>query len=259
MTGWPLRLVVGGVVLGGLLQGLAEAPASLLPWLLDQAQAPVRATAASGTLWSGSAELRWQGGPVPPLSLGRWAWHPAWRGLFGPGLALANNTGPMLANGMLAPGLGNLRLLALDASLPATLIPAGWATWDLLHGEGNIVLHSEALTLDHQGLTGHADLTWRDAAIAQSAVRPLGSWHLDVLANGEEGLFRIDTLGGPLHLDGQGRYALDGRYSLQGRARAEPAVQADLAPLLQTLGPTASDGSVALNIPWPVTQLKTGR
>ena len=209
--------------------------------------------ALQGGLFDGDASLHWR----PPIgsvqSLGRWGWHFGWLDgtASGPGWTVRSLAGPVHGGVEVQPGLRTWTLHDLQLSLPAEAVPAGLAAWDLLHAKGQLELASEALQITAGKVTGRGSLRWQHASIALTPLAPLGSWQATWDAKGDGGLFELATLSGPLHLDGSGRFSLDGRLGVHARAWAEPASGGDLTPLLGALGTVREDGSVAFELPWP--------
>jgi general secretion pathway protein N len=112
--------------------------------------------------------------------------------------------------------------------------------------EGTFSLASPAFSWDGRTARGEARLTWGRAAVALSAVRPLGNYHASLNANEGPVHFRVNTLEGALRIEGKGTFTPSGQVEFSGDARAEGANTAALDPLLDLLGPRRADGSRAL-------------
>ena len=263
------RWMALGIGLGIALQASREAPATLLPWLLQSSGVTrVQLADLRGSLWNGSARVRLAAAGTADFDLQRWywrlglgAWLQPWLQLSStplngsdvrPGMAAAPPPGAGRPEGTLAlsPGWHGLTLHAVNLQVPADALPLPFAWWSLLQARGRLQLRATALTLDAGGLQGMADVDWQDAQVAQSPLAPLGSWQVQCTAEGWEGHYRLRTLRGPLTLNGEGRFALDGRFSLQGFAQADAASSATLQPLLGMLGAPDDRGRVAIALPW---------
>ncbi len=202
---------------------------------------------AHGTLWRGSARatLGATGGD-PIVENLRWRFLPA--RLASGRLAFAiDASGPALqARGEVARGFGALEARDVDARGDAgTLaavspLAAGWRP------EGSVHLTVPAFGWDGRTARGQARLEWRDAALALSGVRPLGSYRLEARAEGGPATLSVDTLQGPLHVAGTGAFTPPDGLAFSGAARADGPSAAALEPLLNLLGPRRPDGARAL-------------
>jgi general secretion pathway protein N len=131
-----------------------------------------------------------------------------------------------------------------DASALATVLPLA-AAWQ---PAGTLAIEAATLTWDGKKATGAATVEWRDAALALSAARPLGSWRAQASAEGSAAKVTLATTKGPLRLSGNGTLALPGRLAFSGEARAEPGRERDLEGVLALLGPRRADGAHALEL-----------
>ena len=199
---------------------------------------------AHGTLWNGSARAT-IGPPGAAISLGALHWRFLASRLLASRLAFAIDAqGDHLeAHGTIERGLTltearDLRLRA-DAAALAPLA----ASW---RPEGAVTLSAPAVAWDGSEARGHARLEWRDAALALSGVRPLGSYRVDATADGGPARIAVATLEGPLRVSGTGTFAPPASLAFSGEARAEGPSSAALEPLLDLLGPRRPDGAHAL-------------
>jgi len=217
---------------------LAMLPASIvarwiaMPGVLELAD-------ARGTLWSGSARavatsaqldnLRWRFEPLR-LAAGRLAFTVD---AYGTGLE---------GHGRIDRGFGALEVRDLhvrgDAAALAAFAPLA-ASWQ---PDGRLTLDAPAIAWDGREARGTARLEWHDAAIALSSVRPLGSYRAEARADGGPVKIAVTTLDGALRVTGSGTFALPGTLVFTGDARASPAAQAALEPLLNLMGPRRPDG-----------------
>jgi general secretion pathway protein N len=89
-------------------------------------------------------------------------------------------------------------------------------------------------------LTGELQVDWRDAQSALSTIVPLGSYRLRVKGAGQPPALELQTLSGPLQMQGKGTM-VGSRIKFNGTATAEPAMQPALNGLLGLLGMRSGD------------------
>jgi general secretion pathway protein N len=94
---------------------------------------------------------------------------------------------------------------------------------------------------------GAANVEWRDAAVALTDVKPIGSYRLEARGEGGPARLSVTTLSGPLRISGKGE-ATATRGSFSGEARGEGDSAKALEPLLDLLGPRRPDGARALEV-----------
>ncbi|HSJ99490.1 MAG TPA: type II secretion system protein N, partial [Myxococcota bacterium] len=134
----------------------------------------------------------------------------------------------------------------LEARAGAAAVVAALPWIGAWRPEGTLAASSPQLASDGRDLHGEARVEWRQAAVALSQVRPLGSYRADIRAHGPGAKIDVATLDGPLRLSGEGTLTLPARLEFAGEARAEGPNAAALAPLLDLLGPRRADGARAL-------------
>jgi general secretion pathway protein N len=202
-------------------------------------------TGAQGTLWSGSAravagsaqldELRWRFEPAR-LAAGRLAFT-----VDGYGAGLEGH-------GSIDRGFGAIEVRDLhvrgDAAALAAFAPLA-SSWQ---PDGRLALDAPALLWDGRQARGTARLEWHDAATALSSVRPLGSYRAEARADGGPVKLSVTTLDGTLRITGTGTFMPPDALAFSGEARALPAAQAALDPLLNLMGPRRPDGARAIEI-----------
>lgn len=229
---------------------VATLPAS---FVAARAEAAARGALAvhepRGSAWRGTARASVQG-PAGTVAIDRLAWDllPA-RLLQG---RLAWNVEAAMpgveARFEASRSVSSWELRSLDARGTAAgvaqLAPLA-AAW---RPEGRVSAAGERLAWDGERFSGEARLEWRDAALASSEVRPLGSYALEVRGDGPRLALALRTLQGPLQLSGQGSATAGGRVELDGEARAEAAQARALEPLLQIFGPRRPDGAHAVRL-----------
>lgn len=251
----PAALVALGIA-AYLAFLLATMPAS---FVAARVSVPgVRIEAARGTLWNGQARARIATGTgALELDDVHWQWR-ASRVLAGRLAWHVQATSPALfAQAQVERGIATLELRELqargDAAALAPLVPL-LAAW---RPEGGVRLASPRIAWDGRQLRGDARLEWTQAALAISAVHPLGSYRVDARAAGGPAEFQLSTLEGPLRIAGHGTFEAPGAFTFSGDARAEGPSSAALQPLLDLLGPRRADGARALE--WHAANARISR
>ncbi len=203
---------------------------------------------AQGTLWQGSAFIGGAAssdGAVTPLLPGRISWSVS-------KLVLVGSVDVRLENDAALSQPLNLRgswqqwqLSPASLLLPAAGLAGLGAPLNTIAPSGTMRLSwsTLGLALDGQQLAIHGKTTLEmtDMASALSAIRPLGSYAMALDWHGQQAVVTLNTLKGPLVLDGKG--ALDrGRLQFSGTAQAAPGSEDRLANLLNLLGQRRMNG-----------------
>jgi general secretion pathway protein N len=246
VKGWHLWLCA---VTCYLLALAWMAPATLLDGVLDARTAGhLRLATAQGTVWSGrgsieirtaanaavlTRDLRWQldAGQLPFMRL-------AWR------LAFAADAQPSV----LTATSSRIAISQLDLALPAAalshVVPA-LAGYGL---GGQLQLHVDTLAFGADAMEGSATLQWHGASTTLAPVSPLGSYALQLQGAGADIGVGLQTLQGPLLLEGTGTL-MDGRYPVFTAIARVSATEAEsLAPFLRLFAVENPDGSFALQV-----------
>jgi general secretion pathway protein N len=136
---------------------------------------------------------------------------------------------------------GNARIAA--RALPAFFpIVAAWRP------EGSISLTADGVRWNDREVQGPVTLEWRDAAVALSEVRPLGTYRLAAQGMGDKAKLVLSTVEGTLRVTGQGEVKLPRGATFSGEARGEGANAAALEPLLNLMGPRRADGARSIEV-----------
>lgn len=232
------------VVLAVALTAVLRAPAAWVgDWLLLQGR--LRLVDARGTVWSGSAMLGLSDGRQVTLVPGRLSWN---IGLAG--IASGRVTAEVLHPALAAPlavslAANSIVLKAGQAELPAALLAALGAPFNTLRPGGALGLRWTDAEINGGALAGDLQIDWRDAQSALSAVAPLGSYRLQVTGAGDTARLQLDTLRGPLRLQGSGTVK-GGRVSFKGLASADPDMHPALIGLINVLGPQVGDHTLLI-------------
>jgi general secretion pathway protein N len=204
----------------------------------------------NGSAWAGSARIAFSA-PTGVVTLERLDWR------FNPMTLLAGRLGfdatARMQDAQLRAGISRgfegwqLRDARAEGSARAfaTLAPLAMA-WK---PEGRLEMTSPRIAFDGRVVEGQADVTWRDASLALSSVKPLGTYRLEMVArSGTPASLTLATVSGPLQVAGRGTWTLPSSISLSGEARAEGPLAAQLEPVLDLIGPKRPDGARALEL-----------
>jgi general secretion pathway protein N len=244
------RMLTGTAALLALAAALAVLPARWLLRVLPP-EWPVTAVDASGTIWSGQAQLA-VGLPGRRRTLPQaitWKWH--WAAGVGPAAQVVH---PWFATPVeIAPGLHGARLGQGSLTMPASALGTTGAPLNTLEPGGQLTLAWPALDLGDRPFKGPLlQLTWSRASSTRVPVQPLGDYQATLAADGAGGMdLRVRTLHGLLHVEGRSQDHA-GRWRFDGLARpaddTDPAIRDALAPLLGALG-TYRDGVSRMQYP----------
>ena len=226
-------------VIAIVLTAVVYAPAAWVgDWL--QAQGRLRLIDARGTIWSGSAMLGLSDGRQVTLLPGRLSWKIGLAAIAS-GRVTADVSHPALA-APLAVSLAakSIALKAGQAELPAALLAALGAPFNTVRPGGVLGLRWTDVELTGGVLAGSLQIDWSEAQSALSTVAPLGSYRLQVTGAGATARLQLDTLRGPLRLQGSGTVK-GGRVSFRGMASADPDMRPALIGLISVLGPRVGD------------------
>ena len=219
-----------------------RAPAAWVgDWL--QAQGRLRLIDARGTVWSGSALLGLSDGRQVMLVPGRLSWKIGLAAIAS-GRVTADLSHPALS-APLAVSLAakSIALNAGQAELPAALLVALGAPFNTVRPGGALGLRWTDVEFKGGVLAGNVQIDWHEAQSALSTVAPLGSYRLQVTGAGDTARLQLDTVRGPLRLQGSGTVK-GGRVSFKGLASADPEMRPALIGLIGVLGSRVGDQAV---------------
>lgn len=204
---------------------------------------------ARGTLWHGSlrAQLDGMGGTFACDEVA-WRFVP-WDLMQG---RLAFNVTAECPDGKgdvkISRGWSDWEAKGVAATLKARMLPAFFPLAAAWRPEGTITAMSDGVRWTDRELQGPLTLTWSQASVALSEVKPLGSYRLEAQGSGDTAKLTLSTVDGSLRMTGQGEVKLPGGATFTGDARAEGANAAALEPLLNLLGPRRADGARAIEV-----------
>lgn len=249
-TGWRVAMAVAGG-LAAIAVLATQAPAGFVDLALDRVtQGRVRLAEASGTIWSGRGRIvfadvleagseRRAGSvaSVPGVVLpGRFGWTlspwPLLVGVLDARIEHDSMRQPVLLTGR----AGELRATPGSLQLPPVALDRLGSPWNTIRPTGALTLSWESVTLRSGRFDGRASIELQQAASALTPVRPLGAYRIDVVGSGAQAQVRMNTLSGPLRLEGTGTWDARSGLRFTAEATAEEPERARLQPLLGLLG-----------------------
>ena len=229
---------------------MALLPASFVAARIERAtEGAVQLNDATGTLWRGAARVV-VATPAGPFAVERLQW------IFQPlqlarGRAVYQLSGAakdFRMGGEMGRSFGGWEIPLLNvtgsAAGTSSFLPL-LAPW---RPEGELALDVSDLRLEGGALLGKARAEWRNASLAISEVRPLGTYRVDLAGEGGPARVTLSTLKGPLQVSAQGTLAPPTRIVLKGEARAEAAFAEKLQPVLDLFGPRRPDGARSIEL-----------
>jgi general secretion pathway protein N len=236
-------LWLGAIVLTVALTVLAFLPATLLGQVVE-AQTGGRLTLgdAQGTLWRGSAFVGGAAGldgAVTPLLPGGFVWRLSPLVLIGQVDLHLENPEALSQPVDLSGSWSQWQVSAAEILLPASGLSGLGAPLNTIAPSGTMRLAWSALALAREGngvaLNGRTTLKLLDMGSRLSAVKPLGSYEMDMDWRGQQAQLTLKTLRGALLLSGQGALE-NGRFHFSGQAQAANGYEETLGNLLNLLG-----------------------
>jgi len=225
-------LLIYGLVgiIGAVVALAAGAPAAFADRALERAtDGRVRLAETDGTIWRGSGRLvlvdqganegarRSLAGVTIP---GRIDWNvralPLLLGQVDAAIRIEGMTQPVRIQG----DYDEVRISGGSLALPSVELGRMGSPWNTLRPSGALSLRWENLLLKQGALEGRAQIELRDASSAMTPVRPLGSYRVEIVGRGGQADLSIQTLAGPLRLQGSGSF--NARNGLRFTAEAQP-------------------------------------
>lgn len=242
------KLIVAGA-LAYAVALIAMLPATLADAALQRASGGhLRVTEAHGTLWSGAGQIEMRGahgqaGFAKPLA---WQVHPAalLRAQLAYELTLEEAGRPF----EVSVSWSRIAIENATLRLPAAALGLGIPTLAPLRLSGDLQLRVPRFSIEHGNTHGSAALRWHTAASALSPVSPLGDYELRLEGEGPAVRATLQTLQGPLQLDGQGAWTRGAQPVFLATAQMPPEVRPQLAPFLRLIAVERKDGSFEMRI-----------
>ncbi len=238
-----------GLLVGALGVAVVFAPAA---WLVGGMHALSRGSVvlgdATGTVWSGSAQMTLTGGAGSRDAVrlpGRvqWSLGGGWGRLEADLSATCCTAAPVHItltplNPLTFWSGWRLQVNAHESRWPAGVLAGLGTPWNTVLAQGSLVLTTPGFAvnaaLERMALSGEIALEAQDMRSQLSTLHPLGTYRLE-LSGGDQPALSLTTLKGDLRLTGQGRWNA-GRLRFEGEASAEPAHAQELSNLLNIVG-----------------------
>lgn len=226
------------------LTAVVRAPAA---WIGDwfQAHGRLRFIDSRGTIWNGSAMLGLSDGRQVTLVPGRLSWK------IGLAAIVSGRVSAEISHSALAAPLAvslaarSIALKAGRAELPAALLAALGVPFNTVRPGGTLGLRWTDVELHRGALAGNLQIDWSEAQSALSNIAPLGSYRLLVTGAGATAQLQLETLRGPLRLQGTGTVDA-GQVRFKGVASADPDMLPALIGLISVLGPRSGDQALLI-------------
>ena len=223
-----------------------EMPASWFAWGLNRfTNGAIRLDPIAGSLWHGNGRLVIYYPQTVPHNLGNaeWSVNPLWLFTGRMQMSWRTETTDAKIHTTLRLGKNQTHLLDTEATFPAQTISAFYSPTSLISPTGQILLRADGLTVSDKGFEGGAEILWKNAGSALSAVQPLGDYRLEVSGAGQSVSLKLSTTQGVLDLTGQGQWQVR-TNQIQFNGSASPRERAtELDPLLKMLGEDQGNGA----------------
>lgn len=156
-------------------------------------------------------------------------------------------TTPMLIH--ITPSQIELRQLFIP--LPAMLLEEVSDYLQPAQLRGQVILKSDSLVLNRQGVFGRATADWLNAQSLLSNLAVLGNYRFTFLSNPNRVDIALDTLSGTLLLNGKGHFSSLSGLQFSGTAQAAAGGEEALLELLNHLGPQPQPGIHSFTLAQP--------
>ena len=238
------------IVCAGALYALALlvlAPASVLDPLVRRASAQqLRLVDIEGSLWSGRAVVTLAGDATQrPLSWPlRWRWLPA--GLLQGAFALHVETTARGTLAMVMLHYDRVQVRNLEIDAPAAALGRWLPALSALELGGTVHLSIATLVWQGDEMSAQAALRWPDASTPYAGIAPLGEYYFACDINRMLANVSLQTLSGPLRVEGQGAWRAGAAPEFKAVAYVAPAQRALFEPLLQKLATALASTNFSL-------------
>ncbi len=226
-----------------------QMPASWFAWGLNQySRGTIRLDPLDGGLWNGNGRLVIYYPQTTPHDLGTAEWNinPLWLLTGRMRMRWRIKAQDTNVDATIQFGSGQMQWLGTDIVVPAQLVGKLYPPAALLAPRGQVRLRTGGLSIGPKRLEGSGEIVWQNAGSGLSGVQPLGDYRLEITADGNVANLKLTTAGGPLALDGQGKWQFqDGQLQINGTAVPRERAT-ELEPLLRLMGPDLGNGRRAL-------------
>lgn len=219
---------------------VAAAPASVLAWALAQStNGAVGLERVEGSLWSGrAAALVIVDGSGTTMRLERLRWDSLLARLAASELALRIDIddAKLQCSTVIALRSNTVRASEATIRFPASTLGTYLPHISGAGLSGNLTLRSRELVLGNTGFRGAATIEWHHAASRLPSAQPVEVYHALVTGNAQRADVQVETLAGPLQLNGRGVWSRKEGVSFQGTTRAPAEYRGPLGNLLNLFG-----------------------
>ena len=224
---------------------IVQAPAYVLNQFLSQAtQNQIVLEKPTGTVWRGSASRLVIQAPLGariPFDVVHWKLLPLslLRGELALNLSIANARYP--ARGTFAFAKQRIHVKNLQAQLPPAALLAFAPQFNIWQPGGQFSVKADDFLLTQTEIKGAAEILWVNATLNLVKIQPVGTYKLTVLGTSQGADVSLNTLAGPLDIQGTGQWSQNQRLRFSGVAKARSHGE-QLAPLLKIMGQEEGNG-----------------
>jgi general secretion pathway protein N len=244
---------------GGLLATLVTATALAPAQWADDAMRTlsdgrVELAEATGTIWNGSATLVLSSGAPGDRTRAslpdQLSWHLSpWSLVSGTvELTLRHPSALIAPVRVSAYADGRVELGAATLRLPAAILTGLGAPWNTVRPGGLISLQTDGVQFARGQCRGTLTADWEHASSALTPVSPIGHYRLQTSGQYPGIRLQLQTISGPLELEGSGTIVEGPRLRFQGIARAQgtadQATRTQLTGLISLLGRREGDAAI---------------
>jgi general secretion pathway protein N len=237
LTFFLLALMTVLIVVGTLFPA-----AWLSPLIQRQTAGKVALGDPDGSIWKGCAtpgDPTLVEGKIVPFLAGRFCWQLSPLLLIGRLKLTLDNALVLAAPVELEGTWPLLRISAGSLRAPASSLTPLGAPFNTVNTTGQLRLSWDAIELATNtrvpDIRGNIRLDMTNSSSSLSAVKPLGSYQLQLLMQGQRTKITLQSSAGPLRLNGTGSIA-GKRVSFSGQGEADTSAERQLIPLLAMLG-----------------------
>lgn len=229
---------------------IVQAPAYLLNYFLSRAsQNQFVIDQPTGSIWRGSATsliIQPAGAPVR-LNVIRWktSFFALFRGELVLDLAIEDARFPV--HGIVALANQRVHLKNLRAQLPPAALIAFAPQLNIWQPRGQISVRADDVLFTQGAIKGAAEIQWSDATLNVVKAQPMGTYRAAITGTPQGADIALNTLDGPLNIQGKGQWSRDQGLKFSGVAQAS-SQREQLADFLKIIGKDLGNGLYQITI-----------